>query len=169
MVYLNRETWTREPDKFTAHVMQAMDANVGLLVLHEACGLDEHVSPRGAVAFQEVLEATNVALLERGIYHMIAISLKAGEWRKVSHVMVLQELASRIARGQQPGPMAAAAAVCRWLCPRVRSRQSLLVDEDKASDGQQIEVQLNPLARREADDESVGETYAIHVPVQTDG
>ena len=44
-----------------------------------------------------MLESTPQALVARGIYHMIAIALKAGEYRNVSYVMIAQELADGIA------------------------------------------------------------------------
>ena len=56
---------------------------------------------RGALPFADLLAVTPPHLLrppsgQPGIYRMIAIALKAGAWRKASHVLVARELASGI-------------------------------------------------------------------------
>lgn len=53
---------------------------------------------RGAISFSDAYKVTPPHLLDRGIYHMIAISLHVGEWRKVSLVKIVEELASGIPR-----------------------------------------------------------------------
>jgi hypothetical protein len=95
LVYLNRDTWRESPEGFAADVERAMSANMRLLLVHESLGLD-HSSARGALPFQDVLVATPQPLLARGIYQMIAIPLKAGAYRKASHVLFVQELAAQI-------------------------------------------------------------------------
>jgi hypothetical protein len=95
LVYLNRDTWRESPEGFAADVERAMSANMRLLLVHESLGLD-HSSARGALPFQDVLIATPQPLLARGIYQMIAIPLKAGAYRKASHVLFVQELAAQI-------------------------------------------------------------------------
>jgi len=99
LVYLNADTWTRHPDRFGADVQHALDADVRLLVVHEYPGLDT-LSARGAIPFRDIIDSTPQPLLSQGVYNMIAIALKAGEWRKVSRVMVAQELAEGLQKPQ---------------------------------------------------------------------
>ena len=100
LIYLNRDTWRKSPEGFAADVERAMSANMRLLLVHESLGHEslghDHSSARGALPFQDVLVATPQPLLARGIYQMIAIPLKAGAYRKASHVLFVQELAAPI-------------------------------------------------------------------------
>ena len=100
LIYLNRDTWRKSPEGFAADVERAMSANMRLLLVHESLGHEslehDHSSARGALPFQDVLVATPQPLLARDIYHMIAIPLKAGAYRKASHVLFVQELAAQI-------------------------------------------------------------------------
>jgi hypothetical protein len=97
LIYLNSKTFTQTRDELTKDVERAMDAGIRLLVVHEAPAMDPPMA-RGSLKFQHVLEATPERLLTRepSVYHMIAISLKAGEWRRVGQAMLAQEIAEGI-------------------------------------------------------------------------
>ena len=100
LVYLTKTTWTHSPEAFGRDVERAMREGTRLLVCHEYPGLDLH-SGRDAVPFQQVLLQTPQHLQAADIYHMIAIALKAGEWRQASLVMLGQELSDGIGVGQR--------------------------------------------------------------------
>ena len=100
LVYLNASTWRAEPAAFTRDVEAAMEAGARVLLVHEAPGMDDP-EVRGALPFANLLAVTPPHLLrppngQPGIYRMIAIALKAGAWRKASHILVARELASGI-------------------------------------------------------------------------
>lgn len=144
---------------FANDVALAMGASVPLLVVHEAPGMDAPEA-RGAVPFRVVLRETPQHLVARGIYHMIAIALKAGEWRKVSHLMLAQELADGAGgRGQRRlGSVA-------WL--RIRSRAKPKKESTHVQQATVPELESIREEGEEGDSHSTGvraSPLAVHVP-----
>jgi len=103
LVYLTKLTWASGSlsAAFAADVRRAMDLGVHLLLVHEMPTIGEETDKvRHGVAFEaffgteggagETGDASGAGgttpadLLERGIYHEIAIPFKGGEWRGAS-------------------------------------------------------------------------------------
>ena len=145
LVYLNGLTWTsgETSDRFADDVMQAMDASIPLLLVHEMPGAVGAVEERHSVAFDTFFAcddgATPAALINRSIYSSIAIALKGGEWRRVSAVMVAQGLGGESHGMARKLRRAAAAAVQGVVVPcRKRWRRPAVNPVE-----QQIEVSLS--------------------------
>jgi len=107
---------------FVGDVDRAIAAGTKLLVVHEYPGMDPP-SERGALPFQEVLLRTPQRLRACGIYHMIAIALKGGEWRRASFVMLAHELADSLAkRGRLRSTPSRVATWAPWAWAAARAR-----------------------------------------------
>ena len=98
-----------------------------MLLVHEARGADA-ASERGVVSFDDILKMTPEHLGPgKGFYTMIAIALKAGAWREVSHVLVARELANGIASAP---PSERAAVHCWRRLARLRTWRQLREEEE---------------------------------------
>ena len=102
LVYLNDCTWTSpQSDALAAHVSKAMDLGVPRLLAHEMPGLGQE--GRGACLFDNFFSCergtTPQPLLARGLYDVIAITLKGAPWRAASMVMLAQTIEAAAAAG----------------------------------------------------------------------
>ena len=101
LVYLNRLTWTGgERSKVLANeVLEAMTLEVPLLLAHEMIGTGGQEVRHGCdfgLFFACGQGETPRELLQKGIYHKIAVPLKGSAWRKASMVMLAKDLISKV-------------------------------------------------------------------------
>ena len=102
LVYLNGQTWTsgEVSDALAADVQRAMNANVPLLLAHEMPSAVEAVAARHSIEFGSFFGSTPDELIRRGIYDNVATTLKGGEWRRTSMVMVAKNLGGQVVRAE---------------------------------------------------------------------
>eukprot|EP00966_Prymnesium_polylepis_P178539 4134877-Prymnesium_polylepis.1 len=74
LLYLNALTWTHEPEQLAAEIREAMRAGLHLQLCHEFPSAIDTGSPRQALEFKQVMEATPADLRKwpRNIYSQIA-------------------------------------------------------------------------------------------------
>jgi len=147
LLLLDERTWTSAAaPALAAEVAQAMERGVPLLLCHEMpSALPEGVGARHATAFETFFAHTPPALLTRGIYSTIAITLKAGDWRTIGLVMLAQAAASGVngtsaqLRFSAAGAHVKGACICAWaqlqrcasgLLARLAWRRAPLADAD---------------------------------------
>ena len=94
LVYLTARTWTSGEASvaLATEVEAAMRDDVQLVLAHEMPGCGQQA--REAVEFSTFFAAdqTPPALLEKGIYALIAVPLKGGAWREASMALLAKEL-----------------------------------------------------------------------------
>ena len=94
LVYLNDRTWSSGEAslKFGRQVALALANGIPLLLAHEMPGItaDERHGCEFAQFFRP--EQTPQALIDAGIYHTVAVPLKAGEYRSISISLLTRKL-----------------------------------------------------------------------------
>ena len=107
---------------------------------------DDGQVARAGVDFGEVLTQTPPDLLERGVYHQIAISLKGGELREPGLANLAERLAKRVplapiaiepATARSSGLFKSAARLLQAASARVSSRPSATTSRDVCVGGEQ--------------------------------
>ena len=93
LLYLTAQTWTQGEASaaLAAELMEAMENNVHVLLVHEmpgAGGQAERFGCAFASFFANPDGATPSQLLKRGIYSQIAVPLKGGPWRRTSMALL---------------------------------------------------------------------------------
>ena len=105
LLYLHAQTWSAGSATSLEHnVAYALENQIPLLLAHEDVGI-YHWDATGmdSITFQQLEEATPLALCQSGIYSEIATSLKGGSLRKTSLLQLLHALAHKLKeRGKAP-------------------------------------------------------------------
>jgi len=104
MLYLTSLTWTsgEATDRLAAELLEAMDLEVHVLLVHEMPGMGGQEA-RSGCEFGQFFScedgATPNELLRKGIYSEIAVPLKGGPWREASMSILAKTLASSVGEG----------------------------------------------------------------------
>jgi hypothetical protein len=106
LVYLNALTWSQSPEELAADIENAKGSGMRLQLCHEFPSVLDRGSPREALEFREIMDATPPQLKKWPInlYSQIAVALKGGKLRDVGLAMLASKLvaAHQVQREQAP-------------------------------------------------------------------
>ena len=113
LVYLNSNTWTHNPEGLTADIHEAFRLGVHLQPCHEFPSVLDPGSPRAALEFKSIMDATPSHLKKSptNVYSQIAIGLKGGELREVGLAILAGRLVKHMPRVPIRMPSAPAASL----------------------------------------------------------